>query len=63
MLISPNRSDENRGRLILNLLVIIFLPVGPSSSSFAKTYKFRDENGKLHFTNDPSKVPEKFMNG
>jgi len=34
------------------LLVFVF-----SSNVDAKMYKWRDENGKLHFTDDPSKVP------
>jgi ankyrin repeat protein len=46
--------------LIFNCLLIGFLLIGSSGLSVAKTYKFRDENGKLHFTNDPAKVPEKY---
>ncbi len=47
-------------RVILNFLLVGFLLVGHPIPSDAKTYKFRDENGKLHFTNDPEKVPEKY---
>jgi len=46
--------------LILNFLLVGFLLVGYSTPCDAKTYKFRDENGKLHFTNDPGKVPERY---
>jgi hypothetical protein len=47
-------------RLILNFLLAGHLLLGYSTPSDAKNYKFRDENGKLHFTNDPTIVPEKY---
>jgi len=47
-------------RLILNFLLVGFLLAGHPGPSIAKTYKFKDENGKLHFTNDPTKVPERY---
>ena len=39
--------------LIMPLLIV------PLPQVDAKTYKWRDENGKLHFTDDPTKVPKK----
>ena len=39
--------------LIMPLLIV------PFSQVDAKTYKWKDENGKLHFTDDPTKVPKK----
>jgi hypothetical protein len=30
------------------------------SDGVAKTYKLKDENGKLNFINDPTKVPENY---
>ena len=47
-------------RLILNFLLVGCLLMGYSTHSDAKNYKFRVENGKLHFTNDPIKVPGKY---
>ena len=47
-------------RLILNFLLVGCLLLGYSTASDAKNYKFRNENGKLHFTNDTKKVPEKY---
>ncbi|MEK9628971.1 MAG: DUF4124 domain-containing protein [Nitrospinota bacterium] len=41
---------------LVTLVVSASLVFAPSSE--AKIYKWRDENGKLHFTDDPSKVPE-----
>ena len=47
-------------RLIFSALLIgIFLMGNPTPSS-AKMYKYKDENGKLHFADDPTKVPEKY---
>ncbi len=46
--------------MFMRLSLVGVLLVGNPSPSLAKTYKFRDENGKLHFTNDPEKVPEKY---
>ena len=37
------------------VLVFVF-----TSDADAKMYKYKDENGKLHFTNDLMKVPEKY---
>ena len=39
--------------LIMPLLIV------PLPQVDAKTYKWRDENGKLHFTDDFTKVPKK----
>lgn len=47
-------------RQILNFLFIGFFLLGIPTHSFAKIYKFKDENGKVHFTNDPAKVPEQY---
>ena len=44
-----------------NLAMIVFIvgTVGFTDSD-AAVYKWRDENGKVFFTDDPSKVPEEF---
>lgn len=45
-------------RLILTV-ILIFAFISPTSST-AKVYKYKDENGKTHYTNDPSKIPEEY---
>jgi hypothetical protein len=39
-------------------LLIIWLPI--PQISFAAVYKWKDDNGKLHFTDQPSKIPPKY---
>ena len=47
-------------RLIFSALLIGIFLIGNPTPSSAKMYKYKDENGKLHFTDDPTKVPEKY---
>jgi hypothetical protein len=39
---------------------MIFLVGGPVLFADAAIYKWKDENGKTYFTDDPTKVPEAF---
>jgi ankyrin repeat protein len=41
-------------------MIIAVLVFVPGSDADAKVYKYKDENGKVHFTDDPSKVPTKY---
>ena len=45
------------GRVFVFLTMLLLIVPLPQVD--AKTYKWRDENGKLHFTDDPTKVPKK----
>lgn len=44
----------------VSLLIILFLATAFSSASAADFYKYKDEEGLVHLTNDLSSVPEKF---
>lgn len=44
-----------RTYLILGLSIYLVLVCGPAH---AKVYKWVDEKGKMHFTNDPSQIPK-----
>ena len=46
-------------RAILTLTMIVLVS-GPVLFADAAIYKWKDENGKTHFTDDPTKVPEAF---
>ncbi len=46
-------------KIILVFVGVIFLfPF--NNTTEAAVYKWRDENGKIHFTDDPNRVPEEF---
>jgi hypothetical protein len=45
---------------IFSLLIIVALLIVHSSNADAKTYKWKDEKGKTHFTDNPLKIPEKY---
>jgi hypothetical protein len=45
--------------LIFALLVWVAFQPEPA---FAKIYKYKDENGKTHFTDDASKIPARYRN-
>ena len=47
-------------RLTILTLTMVFLVSGLVSFAEAAIYKWKDENGKTHFTDDPTKVPEAF---
>ena len=47
-------------RLIPKILILILLFIFAVQVD-AKMYKWRDENGKMHFTDDPTKVPQKHL--
>lgn len=47
-------------RLVLTAILVCVFMLGISISASAKIYKYKDENGKTHFTNDPSKIPEEY---
>jgi len=40
------------------IIGLVFCWVLTSAPAHAKIYKWKDENGKTHFTNDPTKVPK-----
>jgi len=40
------------------IIGLAFCWVFASAPAHAKIYKWKDENGKTHFTNDPTKVPK-----
>ena len=42
--------------ILVAILAIFLLPI----QGEAKTYKYKDENGKWHFTDDPNQIPERF---
>lgn len=42
--------------LVFAIYFLVFLEAG----SEAAIYKWKDENGKIHFTDDPNRVPEEF---
>ena len=46
-------------KIILFFVGVIFL-FPYIDGAEAAVYKWRDENGKIHFTDDPNNVPEKF---
>jgi len=45
-------------RFLSIIMMMFFMSVSVIQVD-AKMYKWRDENGKLHFTDDPSKIPQK----
>jgi len=49
-----------QSRRTILTLAMIFLVGGPVLFADAAIYKWKDENGKTHFTDDPTKVPEAF---
>jgi hypothetical protein len=42
------------------ILAMLWMAVVPSSDIFARVYKYKDDQGKTHFTDDPSKIPLKY---
>jgi len=42
--------------LLMFLLIFLLVPQG----AYAAVYKWKDENGKVHFTDSPDKVPLKY---
>ena len=51
------QSDVTRG--ICFFLFFVFLPI-PSVSFSAEIYRWTDEKGTVHFTDDPSSIPERY---
>ena len=49
-----------QSRRTILILAMIFLVGGPVLFADAAIYKWKDENGKTYFTDDPTKVPEAF---
>ena len=49
-----------RIRRTILTLTMVFLVSGPVLFADAAIYKWKDENGKTHFTDNPTKVPEAF---
>ena len=49
-----------QSRRTILTLAMIFLVGGPVLFADAAIYKWKDENGKTYFTDDPTKVPEAF---
>ncbi len=49
-----------QSRRTILILAMIFLVGGPVLFADAAIYKWKDENGKTYFTDDPTKVPETF---
>ncbi len=47
-------------KILLVLILILLLPV---STAFAELYKWKDEGGKLHFTDNIQNVPEEYRKG
>lgn len=47
-------------RLIFSVLLGGFFLMGNPDISSAKIYKYKDENGNIHFTNDPLTIPERY---
>jgi len=45
--------------MVSAVLISVFL-LGSPTPSFAKIYKYKDENGKSHYTDDPLMIPEKY---
>jgi len=46
--------------IIMKILLVIILSVLISAPGFAQTYKWVDEKGGMHFTDDITKIPDKF---
>ena len=42
------------------ILILVILVIGLVGFADADIYKWKDENGRTHFTDDPTKVPEAF---
>lgn len=42
------------------ILALLYLAAGPSDSVLAKIYKYKDDQGKTHFTDDPGKIPLRY---
>jgi len=47
-------------KLLLGYLILINLFLNPLCSYSEAVYRWTDEKGTVHFTDDPSKIPEKF---
>lgn len=41
----------------MRIVIIIWVCLALAMPAFAGLYKWTDENGKIHFTNDPSQIP------
>ncbi|NIQ02441.1 MAG: DUF4124 domain-containing protein [Nitrospinaceae bacterium] len=42
------------------ILALLAGVIGTADWGYARIYKYRDDQGKLHFTNDPSSIPLKY---
>jgi len=47
-------------KLLLGYLIFVSLFLNPLCSYSEAVYRWTDEKGTVHFTDDPSKIPEKF---
>ena len=45
-----------------NMIIFVAILAVSISPAFAGTYSWTDEQGTIHFTEDPGRVPEKFRN-
>lgn len=52
-------NNKMHSLLILLVILAIFLLPGQGET---KMYKYKDESGKWHFTDDPNQIPEPFRN-
>src|SRR5262245_9509881 len=51
---------DRAGRCLLLLALGAFLLCGGASTLHAQAYRWQDENGQIHFSDDPSSVPARF---
>jgi hypothetical protein len=51
-----------RAIFVIVVLAIPFALLGISQSALAEVFKWVDDKGTIHFTEDPSTIPEKFKN-
>src|SRR5512139_3082604 len=54
------RPDFSPPRNFLYLAWIALLLLAPTAPALADIYRWEDEAGVLHFTDDPSSIPEKY---
>ncbi len=54
------RSKLNRGLFAIQLVLIFFVIFGSMQVGLAGVFSYRDDTGAIHFTDDISKIPQKY---
>ena len=56
----PSTPLRPRGRSRAMLLVVLGSMLGFAPSAVGQVYRYTDEQGQTHITDDPNKIPERF---